>query len=490
MKRVILACISGLFYSLSFPSFNLWPFIFIFAVPLLFAAEDSSLKECMGLGFLAGLVAWAGNLYWVAYIMEIYGFIALPLCALIFLLLISYLAVYFGFFLISCKILVKSPFSVITIPGMWIFLEMIKSYAFTGFPWSLAGYALVPFDAIIQNAEWGGIYVLSGLTLMGNVALYKIMEKKYLPAISGIIIIVCCIFWGAWRMDSLKLEGENLRVGVCQANIPQDQKWRRDMVSPTIDIYTRLSREAVSQGAEIIVWPETACNFFLFHEWTPTSRIIEISKEANIPMLVGSPAIEDDKVYNRVWMLDQGLIRGYYDKTHLVPFGEYLPLPWLFGFLGNITQEVSDFSNARKLEPIEDIGVLVCFENVFPELARRLTKKGSTWLAVVSNDAWFLDWSTTEQHVKIATIRAIENRRYLVMPVNHGISAVIDPFGRIVRSLGLMKEGSFTVEIKKVFYRTVFDKIGSLIGWIWIFAGIAGFLREVYKKYHELALTA
>ena len=127
---------------------------------------------------------------------------------------------------------------------------------------------------------------------------------------------------------------------------------------------------------------------------------------------------------------------------------------------------------------------------MFPELARRLTKKGSTWLAVVSNDAWFLDWSTTEQHVKIATIRAIETRRYLVMPVNHGISAVIDPFGRIVRSLGLMKEGSFTVEIKKVFYRTVFDKIGSLIGWIWIFAGIAGFLREVYKKYHELALTA
>jgi apolipoprotein N-acyltransferase len=474
LKRVILACLSGLFYSLSFPSFNLWPFIFVFAVPLLFAAKDSSVKECLGLGFLAGLVAWAGNIYWVAYIMDIYGFIPLPLCALIFLLLIAYLAFYFGVFLILCKFLIKSPFSIITIPGVWIFLEIIKSYAFTGFPWSLAGYALVPFNAIIQNAEWGGIYVLSGLALMGNVVLYKALRKDYIPAISGFIVIVCCISWGAWRSENLKLDGPNLKVGICQANIPQDQKWRRDMVSPTIDIYKKLTKKALSQGAEIIIWPETACNFYLFQEWTPTARIIDISKDTNVPMLVGSPALENDKYFNRVWMLDKGLIRGYYDKTHLVPFGEYLPLPWLLGFLGKITQEVSDFSKADKLEPIEDIGTLVCFENVFPELARQLTVKGATWLVTVSNDAWFLDWSTSEQHLKIATIRAIENRRYLVMPVNHGISGVIDPFGRIVSSLGLMKEGSFTTQIKKVSYRTVFSKIGSLIAWIWIFAGIIG----------------
>jgi apolipoprotein N-acyltransferase len=478
----MLACLSGLLYSLSFPSFNLWPFIFVFAVPLLFAVRDSSVKECLGLGFLAGLVAWAGNLYWVAYIMDIYGFIPLPLCALIFLLLIAYMALYFGIFLILCKFLIKSPFSIITIPGLWILLEIIKSYAFTGFPWSLAGYALVPFNAIIQNAEWGGIYVLSGLTLMGNVALYKALKKDYIPAVSGIVVIACCISWGWWRSDSLKLDGANLKVGVCQANIPQDQKWRRDMVNPTIDIYTKLTKKAVSQGAEIIVWPETACNFFLFQDWKPTSRIIDISKDANIPMLVGSPALENDKVFNRVWMLDKGLIRGYYDKKHLVPFGEYLPLPWLFGFLGKLTQEVSDFSKADKLEPIEDIGTLVCFENVFPQLARRLTEKGATWLLTVSNDAWFLDWSTSEQHLKIATIRAIENRRYLVMPVNHGISAVIDPFGRIVNSLGLMKEGTFTAEIKKVLYRTVFSKIGSLIAWIWIFAGIIGLVWVGVKR--------
>ena len=474
MKRVILACLSGLFYSLSFPTFNLWPFIFVFAVPLFFALKDSSVKECLGLGFLAGLVAWAGNLYWVAYIMDIYGFVPLPLCALIFLLLISYLALYFGFFLIACKFLIKSPFSILTIPGMWIFLEIIKSYAFTGFPWSLAGYALVPFNAIIQNAEWGGIYVLSGLALMGNVVLFKALRKDYIPAISGFVVIVCCISWGAWRSESLKLDGPPLKVGVCQANIPQDQKWKRHMVNPTIVIYSKLTKKALSQGAEIIIWPETACNFYLFQEWSPTARIIDISKDANVPMLVGSPALENDKYFNRVWMLDKGLIRGYYDKTHLVPFGEYLPLPWLFGFLGKLTQEVSDFSKADKLEPIEDIGTLVCFENVFPELARQLTVKGATWLVTVSNDAWFLDWSTSEQHLKIATIRAIENRRYLVMPVNHGLSAVIDPFGRIVNSLGLMKEDSFTAQIKKLSYRTVFSKIGSLLAWIWVFAGIIG----------------
>jgi apolipoprotein N-acyltransferase len=482
LKKVILACISGLFYAVAFPLPEIWPLIGLFAVPMFIAARRCTMKEVFGLGLLSGLIAWAGNIYWVAYIMDIYGFIPIPLCALIFLLLIAYMSLYFAIFFVCSKILIKSAFSIITIPGIWVFLEIIKSYAFTGFPWSLAGYALYPLTPVIQNAEWGGIYILSAIALMFNVAVFKAYTRKFAPAAVAAVLIVLCISWGAWRLNSLDLTGQELKVGVCQANIPQDQKWRRDMVIPTIDIYSSLSRKAKSQGAQIIVWPETACNFFLFQEWSPTSRIIDLSKEIGLPMVIGSPAFENDRYFNRLWLLDKGLIMGSYDKTHLVPFGEYLPMPWLFSFMGKLTQEVSDFSNAKKLEPIEDIGTIICFENVFPELSRQLVNKGASWLFTASNDAWFLDFSTSEQHLKIGAIRAIENRRYLVMSVNHGISAVIDPFGRIVKSIGLMKEDVFVYPIKKLQYKTVFDKTGSLFAWLIAVFGIVFLLIELYRN--------
>ena len=473
MKKTALAALAGLLYTLAFPTFNLWPLIGVFAVPLLFLIDDAVPLEAFLYGLIAGIVAWGGNIYWVAYVMHIYGYLNLALSALILLIFIAYLALYFGLFAWLAGRVLKNRYAFAVIPGIWILLELIRTYAFTGFPWSLAGYALYPVTPLIQNAEWGGVYLLSGLILMANTALYKAVKRDFKPLLATVVVIALCVTWGEWRMRNYTMEGKTLKVGVCQANIPQDQKWLEQMVYPTIDIYARLTRKALGQGAEIVAWPETACNFYLFLQWMPTARVIGLTREEKAEFLIGSPAYENDQYFNRVYLIKEGLIKGYYDKTHLVPFGEYVPLPWLFKPLfGKLVQEVSDFSKARDLSPVEDIGALVCFEIVFPDLSRKLCRKGASYLVNASNDAWFKTWSTPEQHLKMAAFRAIENRRYLIMPVNHGISAIIDPMGRIVKSIGLLQEDVIVADIRKLSYQTFYTRFGPIIAWLWAIAGL------------------
>jgi apolipoprotein N-acyltransferase len=232
-----------------------------------------------------------------------------------------------------------------------------------------------------------------------------------------------------------------------------------------------------------VVWPESSCNFYLFREWKPTSKVIELSQECPLPIVVGGAAYEDGKYFNREWLLISGNPYGYYDKVHLVPFGEYLPLSSLLQpFLGKMVQEVSDFSKGERLSPIGDMGVLICFESIFPDISRTLSKKGATYLVNTSNDAWFKTWATPEQDLQISGFRAIENRRWLIRSVNHGISAFIDPLGRITSSLGLLKEGVILEDIKKNSYLTFYTRYGAALAWIWGIVGMCLIVSVRRKK--------
>lgn len=489
MKRIVLAALAGLLYTLAFPTYNLWPAIWIFAVPLLFAIDGASPWEAFCYGMIAGLIAWGGTIYWLGYVMHIYGSLPLAVSALALLLLMTFLALYFGIFAVVAARSLHSRFAFLTLPGVWVLLELVRSYLFTGFPWALLGYSQFPVTPLIQLAEIGGVYLISGVIMMANLALYQCSRKEYKPVIVTGIVLVLCLAWGQWRLQTIDLDGRPLRVGIAQANIPQDQKWLEGMVGPTIDIYTRLTRKALAQGAEIVTWPETACNFYLFLQWIPTARIVGLSRETNADLLIGSPAVEvdqGDRYYNRIWLVNNGLIKGQYDKVHLVPFGEYVPLAWLLQpFIGKLTEGVSDFSKPRgKAVPIEDIGVLICFESLFPDMARDLCRDGAAYLVNASNDAWYKTWSAPEQLLKMSAFRSIETRRYLVRPVNHGISAVIDPMGRIIKSIGLLQEDAIVADIRKLSIQTFYTRFGPILAWLWGLAASAALIaaRQRSKK--------
>ncbi|MGC9324056.1 MAG: apolipoprotein N-acyltransferase [Desulfomonilia bacterium] len=478
MRALLLAILAGLLYAFSFPSFGLWYCAWVFAVPLFLAVDGKTSREAVFYGLISGLIAWAGTLYWIAYVMDFYGGMSLFPASILLFLLLAYLSVYFGIFAWASRMLGRSRYAFILLPGVWIFLELIRSYlVFSGFPWALVGHSQLPFTSLVQVAEIGGVYLISGMVVMGNVALYQMLRRKYLAGAVTVCLVILACAWGHWRVQVQypTARSDVLKAAVAQANIPQDEKWRPETVTPTIDTYIRLTEDAESQGAELVVWPETACPFYLFRNWELTTRILDLSKKVEADLLVGSPAFEGDKFYNRVWLLRKGSIEGFYDKVHLVPFGEYLPFADILEpVFGNLTQGVGDFSAAGMIHPIEDIGVLICFESIFPDLSRQVCRAGATYLVNVSNDAWFRTWSTPEQHLQMAAFRAIETRRWLLRSVNHGISAIVDPYGRIVSRIDLLEEGVIMEDIAKRTDLTFHTRFGPVICWIWaLFSGIA-----------------
>lgn len=476
MRRLILALTAGVLYAIAFPSYNLWPLAWVWAYPLLYILEDALPGERFLYGMASGFVAWAGILYWIAYVMETYGGMGLFPATLLLFALLLFLSLSFGVFAWAAGGLIRSRWAFLTIPGVWVLLELLRSYVpFSGFPWMLAGYSQFAFKPLIQIAEIGGVYFISGIVLMGNVALYQLIKsREYAPLLMAGVLVAVCVLWGAWRMENLPVQGDPIRAAVVQANVPQDQKWNPEMVAPTIETYEGLTAAAVEQGAGLVVWPETSCPFYLFRQWEFTPRIMDLSRSHDARLLVGSPAFDDGRHYNRMWLLEKGQIEGYYDKVHLVPFGEYLPLAYLIEpYFGSLTGGVGNFSPARQASPIGDMGVLICFESVFPGLTRDLCNAGATYLVNASNDAWFKTWATPEQHLQMASFRAVESRRWLLRPVNHGISAIVSPTGEIVEEIGLLKEGVILADIAPIEVKTLYTRFGPLLAFVW--AGVSLF---------------
>ncbi|MCE5273848.1 MAG: apolipoprotein N-acyltransferase [Syntrophaceae bacterium] len=478
---ILLPAFSGVLYALAFPSFDLWPLAWVFAVPLLFSVEGKRPAPAFFQGMAAGLVAWAGILYWIAFVMNTYGGMNLPTAAVVLLLLLVYLALYFGAFSWAASRLLTTRYAFLTLPGIWIGLEMFKStVVFSGFPWALLGHSQLPWTSFVQVAELGGVHLISGIVIMGNVAVYKAARVRFAPLAVACLAVVVCVAFGHYRLGHDTFSERPVKAAAAQANVPQDVKWHPERVEPTLDTYSALTRKALAQGAGVIVWPETACTFYLFRQWPQTLRVLDLSTGNDAALVVGSPAYEDDRFFNRAWLLQRGDITGVYDKTHLVPFGEYLPLAWLLKpVFGSLTQEVSDFSIGKEARPMGDIGATICFESIFPDISRTLCINGATLLVNMSNDAWFKTWATPGQHLQIACFRAIETRRWLIRAVNHGISAIVNPYGEIVERIGLLQEGVIVHEVAKNSSLSFYVRYGPLLPLLWGLLALIGALTTL-----------
>ena len=198
MKNVILAALAGLLYALAFPAYSLWPLACLFGLPLFLAVKDATWREAFLYGLMAGIVAWGGLIYWVAYVVNIYGYLNLGVSALILLGFMVYLAVYMGIFAALAAGLLASRFAVLSVPGIWVLLELFRSYALTGFPWALLGYALYPVKPLIQVAEFGGVYLISGLAMMVNLAVYRLVRRDFKP----LVVALCALAVDFYALDA------------------------------------------------------------------------------------------------------------------------------------------------------------------------------------------------------------------------------------------------------------------------------------------------
>lgn len=489
---MLLALFSGLLLALSFPRFGQPGVAWIALVPLLAALALGHRTPDTGrrtpdrfflLGFLAGLVYFGGALYWIDGVMRIYGGLNWAVSFLVALALVAYLALYPALFALICGRLIAAlgPVALLLSPAVWVTTEYARAHLFTGFPWALVGYSQASVLQIAQLASLFGVFGLSALVAIVNAVLAYLFFARSLRAriVAASVVVACLVATAVWgtirvRDGSLTREGNPLRVGLVQGNVPQNQKWDTARASAIFQHYMQLTRDAAARGARLIIWPESSTPFLFEEDPYVHDTIRAVAVQTGTHILVGSDQIERTQpptYYNAAFLVGpDGRTLAVYRKIHLVPFGEYVPLKKLFFFAAPLVQAVSDFSAGDQdvLLPFgrHPISASICFEVVYPELVRRSVLGGSELLTTITNDAWFGTSSAPYQHFEQASVRAIEEGRYLVRSANTGISGIVDPYGRVLQQSRLFESAVLVGQVRTLTGLTLYARIGDIVAYL------------------------
>lgn len=404
-------------------------------------------------------------MYWIIVVLGKYGGLHPVLSLIILFALCLYLALYPGLFGVLFYFLRDSKFRVLLLAGAWVCLEYLRGRLFTGLPWCLIGHSQAARLHLIQVCDLLGVYGLSYLIAAVNILIFETIfdrrpamrtERVAQTALVTALLLLTAYYGGLELRGASTTEPIPIRTAVVQGNIDQSEKWIPEFQEKTVASYLRLSRQAARTEPDLIVWPETAVPLF-FQDPSPLSaRIIDIPEQTGADLLFGSPAYvhlgHEVHYTNRAYLLssnDRAILT--YDKTHLVPFGEYVPLQRFLPFVSRLVPAAGDFVPGEKISPLPagayTAGVLICYEAIFSHLARSQVKGGADILVNLTNDAWFGRTSAPFQHLSMSVFRAVETRRPLIRAANTGISAFVDSKGRIIRQGDLFREAVIVSDV-------------------------------------------
>ncbi len=483
-REITLALLSGLLLTAGFPPVGAWPAAWVAVVFLLFAIRGHFALHGFYLGLISGCVHFVTLLYWLIGTMHTYGFLPLWLSGLILFLLAFYLSLYLGGFAAALAGLCSSPFSALVMaPVFWVGAEYLRSFLFSGFPWGLIGYSQYNHLHLIQIADLWGIHGVSFLVVFANSVIFFWLARQmrcewqgrqigkalvWVSVLALAAVLFITLIYGKIRINSIDRmvsQGESVKVAVIQGNIPQPEKWDERFQEDTLEKYLRMSQTACHAGPDLVVWPETAAPFYFEYDAAMTERVIRAVRGMECAFLIGAPAValQEEEVfyYNSAYLLGpDGNIQGRYDKVHLVPFGEYVPLKKWLPFIHKMVAQVGEFQTGVPGSVLKweraGLGVAVCYEVIFPALCAAMVYNHAGLLVNITNDAWFGKTGAPYQHFSMAVFRAVENRRSLVRAANTGISGFIDPAGRILETTGLFKEAAITRDVPVVRNMTSF----------------------------------
>lgn len=492
------AILSGILLVLSFPKIDFYILAWVALVPLLVFLYDAAYNKdkwaAFRAGFIFGIVYFFGTIFWIYHSINNYGSIPFIPSLLIVLLFCLYLSLYPAIFsfLYSSYIRNTDLPVLLVAPVFWTVLEFIRSYALTGFPWSSLGYSQYKFLAFIQAADLTGVYGVSFLLVAINgafadaILLKKRKAKRPLyplfPTISGFVLLFIALIttfsYGIYRLHQ-KRDAANIKAVIVQGNIEQDMKWDPSYQNDVINTYKELSVTAAVERPEIIVWPETAVPFLFGKDKAFTDDLLTFQKQLNSYLLFGSVLEKELKAEskkmakqysNSALLLDKnGNLSYVYDKIHLVPFGEYVPLRTLLFFIDKLVVGIGDYvpgdSYIKAVTPFGSFGTLICYEIIFPGLVRKFFVKGGDFIVAITNDAWFGKTHGPYQHFSMAVFRAIENRKPLIRAANTGISGFIDSSGRITASSPLFEKAFLVGNIKTDRTLTPYTKYGDIFSY-------------------------
>ena len=433
---VFLGVLTGALLVLSLPKPDLYPLAWIAFVPLLFViSSTTSVSQTVLASYVAGAVFFGGTCYWITETMYIYGGLPASLALGVGALFALAYALYFVLFGLGLHLAIRKfgTAGILFAAPLWVSVELLRAILFSGFPWMLTGYALAPYSGTLQLVTWTGVYGLSFLATAVNSFLVLGLFQRSIRWI-GLAVVVTAT---AWLIPVLGEQPSNdpMPVRLVQANISLDQPWTKPDADRLMDELVDLSLRD-SGKPRLIVWPETPAPFYLKEDAVFRQRMQSIAQKLDAYFVVGYIDSMGEGPTNSAGVLNPaGEQISRYDKIHLVPFGEYVPLKPLLFFAESLTRQVGDYSPGLNYT-ITDIdghrvSIVICYESVFPNLVRQFAKGGAELLVLITNDGWFGHSSAPYQHLRMGVVRAVENRRYMVRTANSGISAIIDPYGRI-----------------------------------------------------------
>ncbi len=474
-RSLFLSVLSGLLLFLSFPKFGHWALAWICLVPLLYTLRGRDMAGAFLLGLTSGLIFNVGLLYWVSGVVVQYGHLPLYLGIFVMLLLAFYLSLYVSLFAAGVTYFDRRQVPlVITAPVLWILLEYGKANLLTGFPWGNLAHAQYLNLPMIQIADVTGTYGISFLLVLVNAVLCDLITRKesqfiiLTELVVGSLLLSAAYSYGVYRLADTAAHIRNTPakpVSIVQGNIDQSIKWDPRFQAETIRIYADLSGKAALSSPDLIVWPETATPFFFQQTEEKHGEVLAVARNSKAFLIFGSPSYRriDNRMYfqNSAYLLSpQGGILGKYDKVHLVPYGEYVPLRRFFPLVEKLAVGIGDFLPGEGFEPLSldgaKAGILICYEAIFPEISRAYRERGASFLVNLTNDAWFGKSSAPYQHLAITAFRAVENRLFIMRAANTGVSAFIAPTGEILSRTGLFEttvlQGIFHVMEGRTFY--------------------------------------
>jgi apolipoprotein N-acyltransferase len=452
----LLAIASGVLQILVFPRPSLCFLCWVALTPLLLAIlwQRDSLRKSFLLGYVSGIIWYAGSCYWVYHVMNSYGGLS-PLVAFgVLILFCLYLGLYHGLLGLLTALLSRSsrigPTRTLAfVPFMWVAVELARA-RITGFPWDLLGYTQIDNIPLTRIATVTGVFGVSWIVALVNcaftLAIFRFRQQ-------GLRLLLATLAAAVALQSGTFVKPEALRADqsavLLQENLPVDfADWTAEYYDRTIATLVQLSSsgshnsQAEQVRANLVIWPESPAPFYSadekFRHW-----MTSLASDSGAYLIVGNVGVNSGgdprhpQIFNSaVLVTPEGEIKARYDKIHLVPFGEYIPFKSFFVFAEKLTKEVSDFSRGSQRTVFNlgnhKAGTFICYESIFPDEVRQFASNGAELFVNISNDGWFGESGAPGQHLNMARMRAIENGRWLLRSTNTGITGSIDPFGRVV----------------------------------------------------------
>ncbi len=501
---ILLAASSGVMTAIAFPKTELFYLGWISLIPLIYLLLKMNPAQSFVLGLLAGSFFYAVLLYWIPAVPKHYGGLSLGLSILIYILFVLVLALCWGFFALTASFCSKHmrKLTFLAVPMLWISMEFIMTYLFTGFPWGLLGASQYKNICFIQFSSITGVYGLSFvMVLFQSLIVFATKTKKKFVCISLSVGMVLIFHVGGFLALKEPVPTEDtFTAALIQGNTPPSTDFSSQPFEKTYEMFQKhlhLSHMAYENGAELIIWPELSvplCFSCRFQPYIDFSEQLErFSQETGCTLLLGTSetaySLEGPLFYNAAVCLSPDRSLSHYYKQHLVPFGEYTPYKKIFSFISKFTHAIGELTPGRhySLHEFKDIpfGSPICYEIIFPSLVRKFPKMGAEFLVTITNDGWYGTSAAPYQHFSLAVLRAVENRRYLLRAATTGISGAVDPYGRIIAKSELHKQTFINTEITPNRSLTFYSKYGDLLPYTGLTLSTAFLILSFIRRKNE-----